>query len=154
MMVTEVNNDQSNNREIERPDPGPAAMRAEMERYEVVMYIHGNRWFVQSKNLREIYYEGETRAACQSFIDERAFAAGQEAMWQPIETAPRDGTAFIGIKGKMVFRTYCSQHYVKWPHEEGGPTFQEVWSREDDSSIFPWKPTHWMPLPSRPEGGE
>lgn len=70
--------------------------------------------------------------------------------WQPIETAPKDGLAFVGTNWKYAYRTSAGRIYVKWPHEEGGPTFQDVWNAEDSGSIWPWKPTHWMPLPAPP----
>lgn len=70
--------------------------------------------------------------------------------WQPIETAPKDGTEFIGLKGRLVFRTKNQQYYVKWPHEVGGPTYRDEWTYEDASSFTPWSPTHWMPLPPPP----
>jgi len=73
--------------------------------------------------------------------------------WRPIESAPKDGTAFVAIKGRLAFRTFWQQYYVKWPHEEGGPTFRGQWTYEDSSSMVPWNPTHWMPLPVAPSEG-
>lgn len=70
--------------------------------------------------------------------------------WQPIETAPKDGTAFVGSNGKYAYRTMLGRYYVKWPHEEGGPTYAEKWNKETGDSVYPWKPTHWMPLPPCP----
>lgn len=67
--------------------------------------------------------------------------------WRDISTAPTDGTAFVGSNGKYAYRTMLMKHYVKWPHEEGGPTFRDAWNAEDGSSIWPWSPTLWMPLP-------
>lgn len=67
--------------------------------------------------------------------------------WQPIETAPRDGTAFIGWDGKRAFRCSSVKYYVKWPHEEGGPTFRDVWQGEYYDRVMPEKPTLWTPLP-------
>ena len=69
-----------------------------------------------------------------------------EAM--PIDTAPKDGSAFIGIKGRLAFRTHWQAYYDKWPHQEGGPTFTYGWSYEDGGSHNPWRPTHWVPFPT------
>lgn len=69
--------------------------------------------------------------------------------WQPIETAPKDGP-FVGTDGKYAYRTKLGQYYVKWPHEDGGPTFEDKWNAEDSGSIWPWEPTHWQPLPAPP----
>jgi len=70
--------------------------------------------------------------------------------WIDVQQAPTDGTEFIGKCGRLVYRVSMRQYYVKWPHEEGGPTFQGQWAAEDDSSIFPVKLDGWMPLPAPP----
>lgn len=72
-----------------------------------------------------------------------------EVTWQPIETAPKDGVVFLGYKkgkfGPLFGECYCTQR------EDG-----EVWTFRGSSGfsdIFPdVKPTHWMPLPTPPEG--
>lgn len=65
---------------------------------------------------------------------------------QPIETAPKDGSAFVGLKNRLSFRTRYSNYYEKFPHEPGGPTFMGIWEAEDSSGFFPWSPTQWIPL--------
>lgn len=67
--------------------------------------------------------------------------------WQPIETAPKDGSKFAATNGRLCYTTLMMKYYLKWPHEEGGPTYEEKLTGEDSSSLFPWNPTHWMPLP-------
>lgn len=68
-------------------------------------------------------------------------------MWKDMDSAPRNGTKFIARNDKgLAFRTFCLKHYVKWPHEEGGPTFREVWSAEDLNSTWPWSPTQWTEI--------
>lgn len=67
--------------------------------------------------------------------------------WQPIETAPMDGSLFLAIKagvpqvGKMGKRTFNKG----FPNEHVRDVFL----------IFPgdlmWNPTHWLPIPPRPE---
>jgi hypothetical protein len=65
-------------------------------------------------------------------------------MWQPIETAPRDGTAVLCFRlldGKPEIKTA----YWRPDREAFGG---EAWS------YFPsYPPTHWMPLPEPPEKG-
>lgn len=71
--------------------------------------------------------------------------------WQPIETAPRDGTII----------------HVAWPHRgmDGGWMF-DYWSGEylskmedaiskgfsENAPHLYWLPTHWSPLPDAPNG--
>ena len=56
--------------------------------------------------------------------------------WQPIETAPKDGTPFLG----------CDPDYI----------FVAIWDRGNrvhltDTGRGFCYPTHWMPLPPPPE---
>lgn len=64
--------------------------------------------------------------------------------WQPIETAPMDGTPILGFDGSNMTTIY----YWK------GRIFPGEWSlcapglyAEDDEYL----PTHWMPLPEPPK---
>lgn len=69
--------------------------------------------------------------------------------WQPIETAPKDGTEIlIAIP-------------LKWEHKQKrigtGIYVQAVWFDDDvwRNRIGQWvrdtTPTHWMPLPNHPD---
>jgi hypothetical protein len=74
--------------------------------------------------------------------------------WQPIETAPKDGTWFIGRQ------TYADTHtgvlkYRKWRTQWGKTSHVPLygWCRHypPTSQDFDlWTPTHWMPLPPPP----
>jgi hypothetical protein len=88
------------------------------------------------------------------------YAYPQVGQWQPIETAPRDGTAMLVMRDiwpgtKSGRAEECNGHntYVAaW------------WASEDDDSKGRWvcymdavfdptcpiRPTHWMPLPAPP----
>ena len=59
--------------------------------------------------------------------------------WQPIETAPRDGTEVLTWDGlsHQVLHWFDGGHESLWINEEGTPC-------ED--------PTHWRPLPKGPGG--
>lgn len=74
-----------------------------------------------------------------------------ELKWRPIETAPKDGTEFIGLNDGLVYTTHWHLYYDKWPFQEGGPTYRGGWSRETWDQHSPCNPTHWMPLPPAPE---
>ena len=68
-------------------------------------------------------------------------------IWQPIETAPKDGTRFLGRTrgGKWISTTYYA-----------GPSKQHPDPNLDwCMGVGGWpQPTHWMPLPTPPEDGE
>ena len=67
--------------------------------------------------------------------------------WQPIETAPKDGKAFLmflpGYGGYVADQRYKVLHYIGW----GGG----VWSDGGMGKYSIDEPTHWMPLPEAPK---
>ena len=71
--------------------------------------------------------------------------------WQPIETAPKDGTSILIVTLQGYMTT------VRWEGESccGGwalivdGTTQNC--EADCSSDLPKTPTHWMPLPEPPQ---
>ena len=68
-------------------------------------------------------------------IEQAAAAWNQRSAWQPIETAPRDGTQILAI----------------WPGK-GRPRIvwfdRARWTDDGDHSLIDF--THWQPLPSPP----
>lgn len=74
--------------------------------------------------------------------------------WEPIETAPKDGTWILAVvKG---WTPAVARWTTNW--REGGSfefvepeTFAEEshWHEFIETSE-PWQPTHWMPLPAGP----
>lgn len=65
------------------------------------------------------------------------------AGWQPIETAPRDGT--------QVLATWGYTWEVNRPHVEVCETGEEgIWFYSYDGHSPQVPPTHWMPLPEPP----
>jgi hypothetical protein len=85
--------------------------------------------------------DGSTLELPDFYIAAKVYAAALAAAppvdgWQPIETAPRDGTPVIGY----------------WWHSDGGSFGVVVWDgdnwRENSDTVD--APTHWMPLPQRP----
>ena len=61
--------------------------------------------------------------------------------WQPIETAPRDGTEFLAFWSNAYGKFKFIQPMM-WLNNR----FVVTWDHDDDV-----KPTHWMPLPQPPE---
>ena len=83
--------------------------------------------------------EDMATASAQGFRD--GAAKEQQARWQPIETAPKDGQATLVTDG---MDCYC----VEWDEEFD-------WWTVDDNKLGPFRlrgsaPTHWMPLPPAP----
>lgn len=76
-------------------------------------------------------------------------ASAPSAVWRPIESAPK-GQRFIGWLGNRIGVVEHGLHYVKWPHEVGGPTYRDVWNEVRPGAIQPCEPSHWMPLPAPP----
>lgn len=63
---------------------------------------------------------------------------GDDVKWQPIETAPRGNTDFLGFDGNTIAITWEG-----WADENGPVYVREDW--------VGWRPTHWMPLPPFPK---
>jgi hypothetical protein len=83
----------------------------------------------------------------------KAFAAPKGPQWQLIETAPKDGTPFLGytktrFEAIIAVWLWEKDKYNKKPN----PYFARdgFHAKTDDRAN---QPTHWMPLPAGPEGG-
>ncbi len=78
-----------------------------------------------------------------------------EQQWQPIETAPKDGTSFLGTGWDHGETNGTRHHAVVWWDEEleGFMEGQDDWVESACPCLYL---THWMPLPEPPastEGG-
>lgn len=69
--------------------------------------------------------------------------------WQPIETAPRDGTEVLLFLGAPYNKTEKARWFVPWANWQTGdlPTDPDG---EEYHGIGSKCPTHWMPLPEAP----
>lgn len=69
--------------------------------------------------------------------------------WQPIETAPKDGTRVLAIWGKH------GTQIIYWYSWEERPEYLvkagACWKPENQRCPINATPTHWMPLPHPPE---
>lgn len=94
----------------------------------------------------------ETESVMCAMID-LGYASTKDAHagWQPIETAPKDGTVVLVYPGVWSNRT-CS--VARWDDDRSAKRPRPYWSRDDTSSVTTCRnvpPTHWMPLPAPPE---
>ena len=65
--------------------------------------------------------------------------------WQPIETAPKDGSFCLAAKQACWAKAFDHFPYPlkqRWNGEE--------WEA-DDGRVYEPQPTHWMPLPAPPK---
>lgn len=71
--------------------------------------------------------------------------------WQPIETAPRDGTTVLTMHKDDLYPvsalTFKDVGAGEWFRETEGPDDIEINGRHD---VLYRTPTHWMPLPEPP----
>lgn len=86
----------------------------------------------QSPAGQEIVSEAERRAIEMLRCELRAMLNGG---WQPIDTAPKDGTRLL-IYDTDAFKRITIGHW------------SDDWIDEDNADV--WSPTHWMPLPRQP----
>ena len=105
---------------------------------------------------RELNNERIRKAALHLMEIGRRTTPDREA-WQPIETAPKDGTQLLLSNGADVEQGW-------WMHDEGGIIEHRdmdgryTGQTESDGFIGWWdvsgcmepEPTHWMPLPTVP----
>jgi len=65
--------------------------------------------------------------------------------WQPMETAPRDGTPFLAIvpvRNRVTGERWHEMNVIWADDGDGCPEWERGWSFEDY--------THWMRLPTPP----
>lgn len=108
----------------------------------------------------EGYDGGETMrrfAALAATLGEApvAQAAQPVAQWQPIETAPKDGTSILVFPPTWVNKP-CS--IAKWDTDQYAKKPRPYWRRDDDQGQVSYSrntpPTHWLPLPEAPDAQE
>tara|TARA_Y100000310_G_scaffold63233_1_gene58530 strand:- start:2296 stop:2508 length:213 start_codon:yes stop_codon:yes gene_type:complete len=68
--------------------------------------------------------------------------------WQPIDTAPKDGTEIL-VYGRSKKERWQMFTVVFWQYNCWTLTETGGYAEDSDPSL---DPTHWMPLPDPPEG--
>jgi hypothetical protein len=72
--------------------------------------------------------------------------------WKPIESAPKDGTMILCLyAGDYGHRRYSLRYWSTGDWPSSGR--REGWC-DHHRQLRSTDPTHWMPLPAPPEGGE
>ena len=67
--------------------------------------------------------------------------------WQPIETAPKDGTPILGYDpGRTGEGYFDSVYVVRWMEN----SWQHGWIEAGGEGYDTYHPTHWMPRPNPP----
>lgn len=96
---------------------------------------------------------------------------GEPVGWQPIESAPRDGTAILAygtmpgenarVNGwvcvrETKWRCYPkgSPGYARWETGDGTLGLGWDWYESVHNWAHTWTPTHWRPLPTPPDSGK
>jgi hypothetical protein len=111
---------------------------------------------VTRDDLIELIKSGYALDVSAETIVDKLLAAQQDGGWQPIETAPKDGT-WVDLwvrdwndNGKRI--PFCIWDDDKWltsvfPNDYG-PLSECVNTFVKDDE---WKPTHWRPIPAPPQ---
>jgi hypothetical protein len=86
--------------------------------------------------IKTVEHQRQAMAAALDAVDQLRLRNVAQSAWQPIETAPKDGTEVIVVERHLVRISF-------WDEPRGG-----VWSKWPGRE--PWDPTHWMPLPTIP----
>jgi hypothetical protein len=81
-------------------------------------------------------------------------------MWQPIETAPRDGTqVLLYAPGRLTYGAWSEpsttpriKYQDGFAPEPEWDEFEPYWASWDGGFTEKAPPTHWMPLPPPPSG--
>ena len=66
------------------------------------------------------------------------------SVWQPIETAPKDGTPILIYEPPYFDATPHATYVCSWD------TYKEAWVEHSGECYAQYEPTHWMPLPEPP----
>ena len=68
-------------------------------------------------------------------------------MWQPIETAPKDGTVVL-VANK--WKVHCASYQPRLGKEPENRPEALCWVIDETLQVLPFI-THWMPLPELPK---
>ena len=72
-------------------------------------------------------------------------------IWQPIETAPKDGTVFIGLDDDEVYKMKWDLKRNRIVLNISDEPYHKIHSWGSEFDYEDLNPTHWMPLPELPK---
>jgi len=93
------------------------------------------------------------RTIDKAMVKRLAIQHGLLTGWQPIETAPKDGTEVLLYLGNPWSKTEKARWYAPWSNWQVGAIPSDP-VREEYFGIGKSVPTHWMPLPEAPNGAK
>jgi hypothetical protein len=100
-------------------------------------------------------YQGGIRLADRfdmKAVARAALAALRDEEWQPIETAPKDGTMVLVAPQMQVAHWYQDRFSGPPGNERNGELLGEYWAvPQVDFHEASITPTHWRPLPTPPD---
>ena len=95
-----------------------------------------------------------TRIAAEEKAD-AILALIREEAWQPIETAPKDGTEFQAWLVDQNDEPICWEPRCRFDHHGNFQVWERVdFDLADWDTQFWFRPTHWMPQPEPPRSPE
>lgn len=86
-------------------------------------------------------------------VREPEFVHATMGQWQPIESAPKDGTHILVVRAgenEIEITEWCTQEHFRWEHVK-----DDLWRKIPEKPYEFWngnghRATHWMPLPAPP----
>jgi hypothetical protein len=115
-----------------------ASERAEFEKWARSLNVN-----VSDRDDGGDYYWPFAQAAWQAWQARAALSAPQDSGWQPIDTAPKDGTrVLIALWAWNQPNTERLYYWAEFCEGE--------WCEPDNLDIQYFAPTHWRPLPPPP----
>lgn len=108
---------------------------------------------ILARNLRLVYGAAGQAETVDALVDALSAAqpapGGQETGWQPIDTAPKDGTRVLLCDACFAYPKAYPQCVAQGFWLETG--HWGYWAdRISDFQLVWFAPTHWMPLPEPP----
>ncbi|KVP19420.1 hypothetical protein WJ85_08000 [Burkholderia ubonensis] len=107
--------------------------------------------------ITDLFFEGDSYLEfARALLAPTQQPSGEATGWQPIETAPKDGTAILGWNADYEARQthwafYGEGSIAKAEFDAGkGESGSWYWHEPQSHWLSGWKPTHWMPMPDTP----